>query len=119
MTRLLDLGLRLAAFLYLVFQFLIVGLALLPAALMVRVFWNLGSIPLLALAFGLGYLVFGITYLILIVAIKHLVFFRSREGSYPFMSAYARIPSCSITTLWSITSSTRSGCWSQKYAPML
>ena len=89
MTRVLDAGLRLAAFLYLVFQFLIVGLALLPAALMIRVFWNLGSLPLLALAFGLGYLIFGITYLLLVIAIKHLVFFRSREGNYPFVSGYA------------------------------
>jgi non-ribosomal peptide synthetase-like protein len=89
MTSVLDAGLRLAAFLYLVFQFLIVGLALLPAALMIRAFWSLGSIPLLALAFGLGYLIFGITYLLLVVAIKHLVFFRSREGNYPFVSAYA------------------------------
>jgi len=87
--RALDVGLRIAAFLYLVFQFLIVGLAILPAALLIRVFWNLGSIPLLALAFGLGYLVFGLAYLVLVVAIKHLVFFRSREGVYSFMSGYA------------------------------
>jgi non-ribosomal peptide synthetase-like protein len=89
MNRLLDLGLRVAAIFYLIFQFLIVGVAILPAALMIRVFWNLGSLPLLALAFGLGYLVFGVTYLILVIAIKHLVVFRSREGVYPFVSAYA------------------------------
>jgi non-ribosomal peptide synthetase-like protein len=89
MNRLLDIGLRVAAVFYLIFQFLIVGLAILPAALMIRVFWNLGSIPLLALAFGLGYLVFGVTYLILVIAIKHLVLFRSRAGVYPFVSAYA------------------------------
>jgi len=89
MPRMLDLGLRVASFLYLVFQFLIVGLALLPAVLFVRVFWERGSLPLLALAFGLGYLVFGLSFLVLIVLIKHLVGFRSREGDYPFISAYA------------------------------
>jgi non-ribosomal peptide synthetase-like protein len=89
LPRILDLGLRFASFLYLVFQFLIVGVALLPAVLFVRVFWNLGSIPLLALAFGVGYLIFGIAFLLLIVVLKHLVGFRSREGDYPFFSAYA------------------------------
>lgn len=89
MPRMLDLGLRVASSLYLVFQFLIVGLALLPAVQFVRVFWDRGSLPLLALAFGVGYLIFGLTFLLLIVLIKHLVGFRSREGDYPFISAYA------------------------------
>lgn len=89
MARMLDVGLRIAAFLYLVFQFVVVGLALLPAALFVRVFWDRGSIPQLALSFGVGYLIFGLTYLLLVVVIKHLVFFRSREGDYPFVSPYA------------------------------
>lgn len=89
MPRMLDLGLRVASFLYLVFQFLVVGIALLPAVLFVRVFWNLGSLPLLALAFGVGYLIFGLTYLVLIVVIKHLVGFRSTPGDYPFISSYA------------------------------
>ena len=89
MPRIVDVGLRVAAFLYLVFQFLIVGLALVPAVWFVRIFWNMGSIFLLALAFGIGYLIFGIAFLLLLVAIKHLVLFRSREGDYPFVSAYA------------------------------
>jgi non-ribosomal peptide synthetase-like protein len=89
MPRILDLGLRIASFCYLVFQFLIVGFALLPAVLFVKIFWDLGSVPLLALSFGVGYLIFGFAYLVLIVLIKHLVRFRSREGDYPFISSYA------------------------------
>jgi non-ribosomal peptide synthetase-like protein len=89
MPRILDVGLRIASFLYLIFQFLVVGLALLPAVLFVRIFWDLGSLPLLALAFGVGYPIFGLAYLVLIVLIKHLVRFRSREGDYPFISSYA------------------------------
>ena len=88
-SRLLDLGLRAAAFVYLVFQFLIVGVALLPAVLFVRIFWERGSVPLLALAFGIGYLIFGVAYLILVVLLRRLMFFRGREGDHPFMSAYA------------------------------
>jgi len=89
MPRILDLGLRVASFLYLVFQFVVVGVALLPAVLFVRIFWVRGSLPLLALAFGVGYLIFGLTYLVLIVLIKHLVRFRSAPGDYAFVSAYA------------------------------
>lgn len=89
MSRVLDAGLRLAAFPYLVFQFLIVGVALLPAVLFVRIFWEMGSLPLLALALGLGYLLFGIAYLALVIAIKHLMFFEGREGDHPFVSSYA------------------------------
>lgn len=89
MPRILDVGLRIAAFLYLVFQFVIVGVALLPAVLFVHLFWDRGSLPLLALAFGVGYLIFGFAYLVLVIAIKHLMFFRSRPGDYPFVSAYA------------------------------
>ena len=73
MKHLLDLGLRLASLFYVVFQFLVVGVALLPTVLFVKFFWDLGSLPLLAIAFGVGY----------------LIFFRSREGDYPFVSAYA------------------------------
>jgi non-ribosomal peptide synthetase-like protein len=89
MPRLLDAGLRVAAFVYLVFQFVVVGLALLPAVLFVRIFWLRGSLPWLAVSFGVGYLVFGITYLVLVIAIRHLVGFRSRAGDHPFVSAYA------------------------------
>lgn len=89
MSRLLDAGLRLAAFAYLVFQFAIVGIALLPAALFVRHFWERGSLPLLALSFGVGYLFFGIAYLVLVIAIKHLMLFRGREGDHAFVSSYA------------------------------
>lgn len=89
MKRLLDAGLRLASLLYLVFQFLVVGLALLPAVLFVKLFWFRGSPLLLAFAFGIGYLIFGLTYLVLVVLIRHLIGFRSREGDYPFISSYA------------------------------
>jgi non-ribosomal peptide synthetase-like protein len=89
MKHLLDLGLRLASLLYLVFQFLVVGAALLPAVLFVKIFWSSGSPLLLALAFGIGYLIFGLAYLVLVIVIRHLIGFRSREGDYPFVSSYA------------------------------
>jgi len=87
--HLLDAGLRLASVLYLVFQFLVVGVALLPAVLFVKVFWFRGSPILLAFALGVGYLIFGLTYLVLVVVIRKLIGFRSREGDYPFLSSYA------------------------------
>jgi len=87
--HLLDAGLRLASVLYLVFQFLVVGVALLPAVLFVKVFWFRGSPILLAFALGIGYLIFGLTYLVLVVVIRKLIGFRSREGDYPFLSSYA------------------------------
>lgn len=89
MKRLIDPGLRLASVLYLVFQFLVVGFALLPAVLFVKLFWDLGSLPLLALSFGVGYLLFGIAYLVLVIFVRRLLLFRGREGDYPFISAYA------------------------------
>lgn len=89
MSRWADYGLRFAALIYLVIQFLIVGVALLPAIYLVRIFWERGSPPLLALALGVGYLVFGVAYLLLVILIKHLTFFRGREGDHPFLSAYA------------------------------
>jgi non-ribosomal peptide synthetase-like protein len=89
MSRWLDYGLRAAALGYLVFQFLAVGVALLPAVLFVRIFWDRGSLPLLALAFGLAYLIFGLAYLVLVVLVRHLMLFRGREGDYPFISSYA------------------------------
>jgi non-ribosomal peptide synthetase-like protein len=55
----------------------------------VKIFWASGSPLLLAFAFGIGYLIFGLTYLTLVVLIRHLIFFRSREGDYPFVSSYA------------------------------
>ncbi len=89
MTRPLDLFLRIASLLYLVFQFLVLGVALLPAVLFVKLFWDQGSLAWLALAFGVGYLIFGLTFLLLIVHIRHGLAFRNREGEYPFISFYA------------------------------
>ena len=89
MKHLLDWGLRFASVLYLVFQFLVVGLALLPAVLFVKLFWFQGSPLLLAFALGIGYLIFGLAYLVLVILIRHLIGFRSREGDYPFLSSYA------------------------------
>jgi len=87
--HLLDLGLRFASFLYLIFQFLVVGLALLPAVLFVKLFWRQGAPLLLAFALGIGYLIFGLAYLVLVIVMRHLIRFRSREGDYPFISSYA------------------------------
>lgn len=84
-----DLVLRAAALLYLIFQFLVVGLATLPALVLVRRAWQTGSLWWTGLALGLGYLLFGITFLALLVVLKHAIFFRSREGDYPFVSGYA------------------------------
>jgi len=89
MKHLLDLGLRFASFLYLIFQFLVVGLALLPAVLFVKLFWHPGPPLLLAFALGVGYLIFGLAYLVLVILMRHLIRFRSREGDYPFISSYA------------------------------
>ena len=89
MRHLLDLGLRFASFLYLIFQFLVVGLALLPAVLFVKLFWRPGAPLLLPFALGIGYLIFGLAYLVLVIVMRHLIRFRSREGDYPFISSYA------------------------------
>lgn len=88
-SRLLDLGLRVAALFYLLFQFLVVGVALIPSVLFVKLFWDRGSLPLLALAFAVGYLLFGLSFLILVILVRHLTMFRSRVGDYPFVSSYA------------------------------
>lgn len=87
--NLLDAGLRLASLVYLMFQFLVVGAAMVPAVLFVKIFWDLGSLPILALAFGAAYPMFGFTYLFLVVVIRKLVGFRSVAGDYPFISPYA------------------------------
>jgi non-ribosomal peptide synthetase-like protein len=88
-VSLLDAGLKLASLVYLMFQFLVVGAAMVPAVLFVKIFWDLGSLPLLALAFGAAYPIFGFAYLFLVVVIRKLVAFRSVEGDYPFISPYA------------------------------
>jgi non-ribosomal peptide synthetase-like protein len=88
-SPLLDFGLRVAALLYLLFQFIVVGVALIPAVLFVKIFWDQGSLILLALAFAVGYLLFGLTFLVIVIVAKHATFFRSREGDYPFVSLYA------------------------------
>jgi non-ribosomal peptide synthetase-like protein len=88
-VKLLDAGLRLASLVYLIFQFLVVGAAMVPAVLFVKIFWDIGSLWLLALAFGVAYPLFGFTYLLLVVVIRLLVRFRSVEGDYPFISPYA------------------------------
>jgi non-ribosomal peptide synthetase-like protein len=88
-VSLLDAGLKLASLVYLMFQFLVVGAAMVPAVLFVKIFWDLGSLPLLALAFGAAYPIFGFAYLFLVVVIRKLVAFRSAEGDYPFISPYA------------------------------
>lgn len=81
--------LRLLSFLYLVIVMALVGLATTPGIMLVAAAWRTGSEVLTAIALGVGYLAFGITYLGLVLAIKTLTGFRAREGEYPFISLYA------------------------------
>jgi non-ribosomal peptide synthetase-like protein len=81
--------LRAASFLYLVVVMAIVGIASVPGVMLVAAAWRTGSEVLTAIALGVGYLAFGITYLALVLAIKTLTFFRAREGDYAFVSPYA------------------------------
>ena len=81
--------LRVASFLYFVIVMALVGIASAPGVMLVAAAWRTGSEVLTAIALGVGYLCFGITYLALVLAIKTLTFFRAREGDYPFISPYA------------------------------
>ena len=81
--------LQVAAFLYLVLQACLMGVALIPAVLFVRLFWDTGNPVLIAFGLALGYVLFGFVFLLLVVLLKQLTFFRAREGDYPFLSAYA------------------------------
>ena len=81
--------LRLATFLYQIVVALTMGLALVPGLLLVQAATQTGSIVLIGLAIGLGYFAFGLTFLALIVLLKHVMFFRARAGDYPFVSLYA------------------------------
>ena len=89
MARALSLLLQVLASLYLVVLFLGMGVAIVPAAALVRAGWASGSPWWLGLSIGAGYLVFGLTFLVLIVVLKHAMFFRARPGDYPFVSLYA------------------------------
>ncbi len=80
---------RAASLVYLFFQFFVVGVALIPAVLFVQALASGASVPLFAIALGIAYPIFGFSYLLLILVIKQLVGFRSREGDYPFVSAYS------------------------------
>jgi non-ribosomal peptide synthetase-like protein len=88
MSRLLLWTLRVAAFVYLVVLFLGIGLALVPSIVLVRAAWETGSVVLLGLALGTGYLLFGVSFLALIVILKHATFFRAVAGDYPYVSFY-------------------------------
>lgn len=81
--------LRVASFLYLVVVMALLGLSTLPGLALVSAAWKTGSWPLVAIALGVGYLAFGLTYLVLVLLIKTVTGFRAREGEYPFVSAYA------------------------------
>ncbi len=85
----LDPLLRLATFLYQIVIAAIMGLALVPGLLLVQAAAETDSIVLVAIAAGVGYFAFGLTFLALIVVIKHATFFRARPGDYPFVSPYA------------------------------
>ena len=89
MSRFVSLLLRVFVFLYLILLFLGMGLALVPAILLVQAGWDSGSILLFGLSLGTGYLVFGVSFLALIVLLKHATFFRAQPGDYPFVSLYA------------------------------
>ena len=80
MSNFVSLLLRIAAFLYLIVLFLGMGLALVPAILLVQAGWDSGSILLFGLSLGAGYLVFGMSFLLLIVLLKHATFFRAQPG---------------------------------------
>src|SRR5262245_7157613 len=86
--RVVSLVLRVLAFFYLVVLFLGMGLALVPALWIVREGWESDSILWFALSLGVGYLVFGLSFLLLIVVLKYVTFFRARPGDYPFVSFY-------------------------------
>jgi non-ribosomal peptide synthetase-like protein len=88
MSRLLQGLLRLAAFLYLVLVTLAMGLALVPGLALVRAGWESDSLVLLGLSIALGYLVFGLSFLVLIVLARQAMFFRARAGDHPFLSLY-------------------------------
>lgn len=85
----LETVLRTAAFGWQIVVAAVMGLALVPALLLVDAALETGSTLLLALSLGVGYFVFGLTFLVLVVLVKRLTFFRAREGDYPFISAYA------------------------------
>lgn len=89
MVRLLQVLLRVAAFVFQVVVSLAMGLTLVPALWLVRAGWETGSLVLFGMSIGLGYLVFGLSFLLFIVLVKRVMFFRAREGDYPFVSGYA------------------------------
>jgi non-ribosomal peptide synthetase-like protein len=81
--------LRVASFLYLVIVMALVGVATLPGIAIVVAAWRTGSWLLTAISLGVGYLAFGLTYLLIVLVVKVGTGFRAREGDYPFVSAYA------------------------------
>jgi non-ribosomal peptide synthetase-like protein len=88
MSRAFSLLLKIFAFLYLIVLFLGMGLALVPALWIVQAGWDSGSIVFFGLSLGAGYLAFGLSFLVLIVVLKHATFFRAEPGDYPFVSLY-------------------------------
>lgn len=80
---------RVFAVIWLILMALATGLALVPALVVVRAGWESDSIVLFGLSLGLGYLVFGLSFLLLIVLFRHATFFRAQAGDYPYVSIYA------------------------------
>ena len=89
MRHLLDVLLRLATFGYQIVVASVMGVSLVPGLLLVQAAARTESLVLIALAAGIGYFAFGLTFLLLIVGIKRVTFFRARPGDYPFISGYA------------------------------
>jgi len=81
--------LRLATFGYQIFVAAVMGVSLAPGLLLVQAAAETDSLLLIALAMGVGYFLFGLTFMALIVIIKRVTGFRARPGDYPFVSGYA------------------------------
>jgi non-ribosomal peptide synthetase-like protein len=88
MSRFVAFLLRAFALVWLILTALATGLALVPALVVVRAGWESDSLVLFGLSIGVGYLVFGLSFLALIVVVKHVTFFRARAGDYPYVSLY-------------------------------
>jgi non-ribosomal peptide synthetase-like protein len=84
----LSIVLRLASFLYLVIVMALLGVATLPGLAIVAWAWGTDSWLVRALAVGVGYLAFGLSYLVLVLVVKYGTGFRARAGEYAFVSPY-------------------------------
>lgn len=89
MRQNLSAFLSIATFVYQVFVAAVMGVSLIPGLLLVQAAAETDSLVLVAIAAGVGYFLFGLTFMALIVIIKRVTRFKSRPGDYPFVSGYA------------------------------